>query len=400
MKEYVAVEPGQEAENKQVYQHQRLLQVFAHSKEPMTVHEVAAEMAISVPTSIKLVNEMVGAGALKLEGKRETVNGRKPNLYIINKNKLFSVSVEILLKRISVAIIDMDFNLIYHEQNKDFILENTQDCLDEVIGFISENINASGIKAESILGIGMGITGRMNKATGESYTYFTFLGSSLKAHLTQMLDVPVFIDNDTRCYGLIENTLGRAKSTQNAIIINLSRGFGSSLTVNNTLVTGGMGFAGEIGHMQFGESDKMCICGKTGCIGNEIGGFALEEEFKLALENGEKSLLNTNKNVRYDDILDIALKGDALSIRLLQEMGHKLGKALGNLINLLNPEIIIIGGKFARAEVIIGNSIRSGMMSTALVNSLRFCELVFSELGETSGIKGAGGLVYEYYGLI
>jgi predicted NBD/HSP70 family sugar kinase len=249
--------------------------------------------------------------------------------------------------------------------------------------------------------MGVGITGRMNKFTGESYTYFTFLNTSLREHLTNMLGMPVFIDNDTRCYGLIENTLGRAKNKQNAIIINLSRGFGSSLIVNNTLVTGGMGFAGEIGHMQFGESDKMCICGKTGCIGNEIGGFALEERFKAAIENGENSLLGKQvKNIRYDDILDIALKGDALSIRLLQEMGHQLGKALGNLINLLNPEIIIIGGKFAKAEVIIGNSIRSGMMSTALVNSLRFCELVFSELGETSGIKGAGGLVYEYYGLI
>jgi hypothetical protein len=82
------------------------------------------------------VNEMVSVGALKLEGKRETVNGRKPNLYTINNNKLFSVSVEVLLKRISVAIIDLDFNLIYHEQNKAFILENTEECLVEVIEFI------------------------------------------------------------------------------------------------------------------------------------------------------------------------------------------------------------------------------------------------------------------------
>lgn len=400
MKRLVSHEQTDAPESKNQTQHQRILQILAKKKKALTVHEIAAALDFSVPTGIKLMNEMVDNGAVSILGKRETNNGRKPNIYGIDKSKLYTVSVEILLKRITVAILDLDFNIIYIEENKKFKLENTEKCLQETTAFIQRVLAHSEIKPDCILGVGVGITGRFDLNEGKSGSYFTFLEESLIHYFKKILKLDVFIDNDTRCLGRAENILGKAKNSHNAIIINLSRGLGSSLIVNNQMVTGGNGFAGEIGHMQFTNSNRICICGKTGCIGNEVGGFALEETFKDSLKQGELSLLKISETFRYDQILEFATNGDVLSITLLQEMGKKLGMALGSVINLLNPEQVIIGGKFTKVQNIIGDAIRSGMLATALVNPLKNCKIEFSELGDSAGIKGAGALVYQYYNLI
>jgi predicted NBD/HSP70 family sugar kinase len=95
-----------------------------------------------------------------------------------------------------------------------------------------------------------------------------------------------------------------------------------------------------------------------------------------------------------------ALNGDDLSIRLIQEMGFKLGHALGNILNLLNPELIIIGGKFAKLKTLLLDPVKTGMSGSALVNPLQDCRIEFSELGDLGGLKGAGAQVFEYFELI
>ncbi len=164
-----------------------------------------------------------------------------------------------------------------------------------------------------------------------------------------------------------------------------------------------MGFAGELGHMQFGNKEKICLCGKKGCLGNDVGGYALEENFMERIANGEKSMIDISddqKPLRYDSILNAALQGDDLSIKLVQDMGYKLGHALGNILNLLNPELIIIGGKFARLKELLLNPVKTGMTGSALSNPLEFCQIEFSELGDLGGLKGAGALVFDHFKLI
>jgi predicted NBD/HSP70 family sugar kinase len=225
----------------------------------------------------------------------------------------------------------------------------------------------------------------------------------LAEYFSGIFDIPVFLNNDTRCFGQAERIIGKAREANHAIVINLSRGLGTSLIVDNKIVNGGLGFAGELGHMQFGNKQKMCLCGKKGCLGNDVGGFALEENFMEKIGQGEKTIVELPENgasVRYDDILLAALEGDDLSIKLVQEMGYKLGHALGNIINLLNPELIIIGGKFAKLKDLLLDPVKTGLSSSALVSSLRYCNIEFSELGDLAGLKGAGALVFEYFELI
>jgi len=390
-------------ESRLMQQKLRIIQVISQNGHGITVPDICKELKISAPTGIKLVNELQEEGFLRVAGKKETLNGRKPAIYALNNVNFYALSVEVLLKRISVGIIDSRLNTVYYRQKTDFILENTQACLDKVESFINECLMNSGISESTILGMGIGITGRVKNSTGESLNFFNFMESPLGEYFSKNFDIPVFLNNDTRCFGQAEKIIGKAREANHAIVINLSRGLGTSLIVDNKIVNGGMGFAGELGHMQFGTKEKICICGKKGCLGNDVGGFTLEENFMERVAEGEKTMVDIpvdGSPVRYDDILLAALEGDDLSIRLVQDMGYKLGHALGNIINLLNPELIIIGGKFAKLKDLLLDPVKTGISSSALVNPLSTCKIEFSELGDLAGLKGAGALVFDYFELI
>jgi predicted NBD/HSP70 family sugar kinase len=386
-----------------VEQKLRIIQVISQNGHGVTVPDICKELKISAPTGIKLVNELQNEGFLHVVGKKETVNGRKPSIYALSNINFYALSVEILLKRITVGIIDSRLNTVYYRQKTDFILENTQECLKKVEAFILDCLSISGVKEDSILGMGIGITGNVKSDTGESVSFFNFMDQPLGTYFSKTFDTPVFLNNDARCFGLAEKIVGKAKDVNNAIIINLSRKLGTSLIIDNKIVNGGMGFAGQIGHMQFGNKEKVCSCGKRGCLGNDVGGSSLEENFLERINAGEKSMVeipDDGVNLRYDNILTAALNGDSLSIRLIQEMGTKLGFALGNLVNLLNPELIIIGGKFAQLKGILLDPLKTGMTSSALLDPLKNCRIEISELGELGGLKGAGALVFKNFELI
>lgn len=390
-------------ENRQYAQKRMIVAILNKSETPLTIPSICKKVKLSVPTGTKLVNELIEGGIIFELGKKETDNGRRPSLYSVDPNYAFSIGVVVLLKGLSVSIFNLGMEEVYNSEDSGFILENSHECLDKVIGFIQETIARSGINESKILGLGIGITGRVNSQTGNSYNYFNFLEVSLTSYLAERLSCSVYIDNDTHVMGLAEQVFGKAKNVKNAFVVNLSRGLGLALILNGEIVLGEHGFAGEFGHIQFAESDKLCLCGKRGCLGTEVSGHALEQNFQEQIKAGESSLLLNTKDIntiQYEDILNAAWEGDALSISLIHNIGFMIGKALGNMINFLNPGAIIIGGKFASAKEVLTDSIKSGMTHTALSLPLRSCDLIFSSIGADAAIKGAGAMVLRRLQLI
>lgn len=384
-------------------QKKEIINLLANSASEMTIPEICRRIQLSIPTGTKLINELIEDRVITSSGKKETGNGRKPIMYSLNPSSLYSVGVEILMRRISIGIVDLRFNTVFYKRDKNFRISDSEECLEYVKDFIHDSIEEAGIEASRILGIGIGLTGRVNIQTGIAYNYFRFLEEPLSQYFTRVFNRDVFIDNDTHIWGHAEKIFGRASNTSNALVVNLGRGLGMSIIASGEMITGGSGFAGEFGHMQFGDSNKLCICGKRGCLGMEVSGFALEEKFKMKIEEGESSILTRELDLdqlRYDDILDAASRGDALSILLIQQTGNHLGKALGNIVNLLNPDVIVLGGKFARAENLLLDSVRSGMIHSALPNPLKNVTLELSSLDEKGGVRGAGAMVFKQYSLI
>lgn len=419
-------------QNRQAAQKRKIVSLLNKSEEPLTIPAICQRVKLSIPTGTKLINELYETGFLVEAGKRETESGRRPLLYKVDATYAYCIGVVILLRGISFSVFNLGMEKVFSHEDETFVLENTPACLDSVISFLRDSLRKSGIPEDKILGMGMGITGRVNAHTGKSYNYFDFPEPSLASHIGNHFSFPVYLDNDTRVSGLAEQVFGKARGRKNAFVVNLSRGLGLVMITNGEIVEGDECFAGEFGHIQFGDSDRLCLCGKRGCLGTEVSGYALEQNFREKAEAGELSLLSDrsspNRNtlnygatdssqrdlipngspanhsapaaIHFEDILGAAALGDALSISLIHGIGFRLGKALGSMINLLNPGVIIIGGTFSSSEEILLDAVKAGMRHTALLLPLHSCELIFSSLGSDAAVKGAGAIVLRKLKLI
>ena len=391
-------------EGRSIKQSARIIKYLSKSDSAVTLSGLANYLKLSVPTVTKLMNELKKRELVVKEGKIEIENGRKPVVYSLRKDKFFAVGVEILLKRVHVEIFNIDLKSEFLQTDKTFVLVDSRECCDKVVDFINSTIELSGIPYDYIIGVGVALTGRVNSNLGRSYNYFSFDDPPLAEYLSSQLKLPVFIDNDSRVIGLAEQVAGKLKHISNTLIVNISRGIGMSIMANRKFITGSSGFAGEFGHMQFRCNDgRLCICGKQGCLETEVSGRALEVDLAEAVAQGALSLRfnRTNvENVRYDDIIEAANNGDQLSVSLLQAQGEKLGIALGNIINLLNPEMIVISGKYAGVGGFFRDSIQHGLHKTALKDPLANCQLSSSEIAARAGAIGAVAQVYKKYELI
>lgn len=387
-------------EDRQYKQLKIIISHLAKSSEGLSISEITKNVNTSVPTCTKLVKTLVKKGLVLEKGKKLTENGRKPTVYGLNKNKFYVVGVEILSKWIHASVIRVDLKTEYENLNRDFVLESTPACLEFIIQFIEKTIEASGIELSQIIGVGIGMTGSVNGHTGQSAKYFVNNEISFKTQLENRLQLPVIIDNDTRAIGIAEQVMGIAKGVENALIVKVSRGLGLSIILNRAIVFGGTGFAGNFGHTRFIGGNRHCTCGKKGCLRTEVSGTALKNDLVEAIKNGETSHYFTLKKIedyQYHDVLDAALKGDPLSIELLQIQGDKLGQALGNVVNLLNPDLIVIGGEFVMVKDLFIDAVKVGIRRTAFFEALQNCVILPSSLGRYLSSKAGGCMLLKSY---
>ncbi|MDC3253366.1 ROK family transcriptional regulator [bacterium] len=394
---------GTSKESRQFKQLKNILSYLSKSKEAQSIPEIAEHAKISVPTGTKLVKQLLKRGLVVEDGKKTTINGRKPAAYTLNENQFYAVGVEILSKWIHVSIVRIDLETVHKSFSREFRLEDTQECLDFITEYIKSNIEDSPANSDQIIGVGIAMRGSVNGHTGVSADYFNNLDIPLREYIENELELSVWIDNDTRALSIAEQTLGVAKGVENTLFVKVSRNLGLSIILDRNIVFGAKGYAGNFGHVQMGTKVRLCTCGKQNCLRTEVAGDALLDDLKAALVAGETSLyfkLEEIDNYKYHDILDAVLKGDSLSIQLLSQQGEILGQALGNIVNLLNPNQIVIGGEFVMVKDFFLDAIKAGMRKTGLINSLQNCEVKASKLGRYFSSRGAACMVLKNYELI
>ena len=258
---------------------------------------------------------------------------------------------------------------------------------------IREFIQNENIKKEKILGLAINLSGRINNTSGYSYSYFHFQEEPLAETIHRELGIPTFLENDSRAMAYGEFHNGEASNAQNVLFVNMDYGIGLGILLDGKLYYGKSGFSGEFGHIPFFTNEILCHCGKKGCLETEASGQSLVRKFREKIKQGyTSSALKKKKDLSEINLLDIitaANNEDMLSIELLAEVGEKLGKGLAVLINLFNPELLILGGTLSETGDYIRLPIKSAInkYSLSLVNN--DTQLRTSRLGEKAGVMGA-----------
>lgn len=359
-----------------------------------TIPDLAKELDLSVPTVTKFIMEMCDDGFLNDYGKLETNSGRYPNLYGLNPESGYFIGVDIKKFAINIGLINFKGDMIESKLNVPYHLEDSADGLDALCKLISTFINELTIDKEKILNINVNVSGRVNPHTGFSFSYFNFGENSLTDVLTEKIGYKVTIDNDTRAMTYGEYVQGCAKGERNIVFVNVSWGLGIGIVIDGKIYTGKSGFSGEFGHVSAFDNEILCHCGKKGCLETEVSGSALHRTLLERVQNGESSILSEritqNKSpLTLDEIIAAVIKEDMLCIEIVEEIGQKLGKQVAALINIFNPDCVIIGGTMSLTEDYLMPQIKSSIRKYSLNLINKDSTITASRLKDRAGLIGA-----------
>ncbi len=357
-----------------------------------SITDLSKEVNISAPTITKLIGELINEGFVLDFGKQGTSGGRRPNMYGLNPEAGYFVGVDIKKDSLSLGLITFKGQLIEHE-DKTFILENTMQSLDKLCSLIKSYVSKLSIPKDKILAVGVNISGRVNSESGYSYSFYYLDEKPLSMLIEERIDCSVFIENDSRSMTYGEYMLGENNSPKNMLFINASWGLGIGIIIDGKLYYGKSGFSGEYGHFPFFDNEIICRCGKRGCLETGASGSAVHRIFMERLKEGRVSMLSNKygrgEQITLEDIMDAVLKEDVLAIEIMESVGNELGKAISGLINLFNPELIVIGGTLSSAKDYILLPIKSAINKYSLILVSKDTKVKISKLGDKCGIMGA-----------
>lgn len=371
----------------------RIITYLMHNHSS-TIPDLAKDIDLSIPTVTKFIMELVEEGYIINYGKQETSEGRPPNLYGLNPDSAYMVGVDIKAFCLNLGLMNFTGDMVDIQMGVECKLDNTLESLDELIGHIRRFIDKHDNVREKILQIGVNISGRVNPEEGYSFSMFNFEERPLAEILTEKIGIPVSIDNDTRAMAYGELLKGVVKGEKDVVFINVSWGLGSAFIIDGKIYTGRSGFSGEFGHFNVFDNEIICRCGKKGCLETEVSGSALHRILCERVRNGQSSILSQriladDSPITLEEIVEATNKEDILCIELVEEVGRKLGRYLAGLINLFNPELVVIGGTVAMTEDYILQPIKTAIRKYSLNLVSKDSAVVLSKLQAKAGVIGA-----------
>ncbi|TDE30628.1 ROK family transcriptional regulator [Flavobacterium ranwuense] len=363
-----------------------------------TIAELGSELQSSVPTITKAINELLLEGYVVDMGKITNSGGRRPSLYSINPTCAFFLGVEVSRTSISIGLQNIKNEFISIDLRTSFTLKNTQESLLEFCNLINSFIEDSSVEKEMIVGVCINFSGRINSMEGFSYNYFFSENRPLTEIISEQLNLPVHLENDTRAMAFGEFCEGVVDAEQNIIFLNYSWGVAIGIISDGKLYYGKSGYSGEFGHSTIFDNEIMCQCGKMGCLETEISGWSLVNQFKAALKEGKQSkiTLNENSDLQHLDIIAGAINlEDSLCVELVTKQSEKMGRYLSILLNIFNPDLLVIGGDFSQLGDYILLPIQSALKKHSLGLVNRDMKLKKSTLGLRAGVIGACCVIKE-----
>lgn len=314
--------------------------------------------------------------------------------------KRFAIGIDLGGTYTKLALVDKRGRL-FHKATISTVAYNTREALlDSITDKIDKILKSVRLTANDLLGIGIGVPGLVDFERGLIYYLTNVPGWKnvlLKKFLEKRLKAKVLIDNDVNLMALGEYRFGAGKGTKNLVCLTLGTGVGGGIILGGELYRGSSSVAGEIGHMPLKQDGLSCNCGSFGCLERYVGNRFIVDEIKNKIRAGKytliRKLVKGNLSLITPEVISCAAKrNDKLAVDFWQEIGKRIGITLSGVINLLNPERVIIGGGLANAGQILFKSIRDTVDKRALPINKRTVKILKAKLGADAGIVGAAAL--------
>ena len=349
-----------------------------------SIAALSEKINTSVPTVTKLIGELMDEGFMIELGKSGTSGGRRPSIYGLNPDAGYFIGLDIRHTHASIAVTDFKGAVKCFEDNIPFILEIDEACLHTIAKNIRNFFVEHDLEWNRVLGMGISVAGRVNPKTGYSNLYSFDPERPINKILSEDLDIPVVIENDSRAMTYGEYLSGVVKKEKNVLFVNVSWGLGMGMILDGRLYYGTSGYSGEFGHFPLLNNDQICRCGKVGCLETGASGSALVRMISEQLQAGRASslsrLFKDQGKVNLNDIFKAIQEEDILTIETIEKIGGNLGRGLAGLINVFNPQLVVLGGKMALAGDYLLLSVRSAVKRHAQTIANQDTAIKFSKL--------------------
>jgi len=356
------------------------------TSEPISRAQIAKDTKLTPPTVSSIVRELIEQKLVTESELGESKGGRKPTMLLVNKNGFYVIGVdagpktiECILSNLSGQIKDRIVVSIEFPLTNDSFLDLLKSGIQKILQSVEER--------SKILGIGMAMHGVVDVETGTSLfaPILQLSNIPIKEELEQEFDLVVQVENDARAMALGESWFGEHGNPSSMMAVNLGSGVGAGVVIDGKLYHGSTDLAGEVGHMTIDMKGERCECGNRGCL----------ESFASApsIVNRANKMMPEKNITSSREVYELALQNDKECVELLQRTGAVIGIGLTNLIHVLNPELIIIGGGVSKSERFILRPIRETIRMRGLTKEAKETRVVVSELGDDATILGAVALL-------
>lgn len=385
-------------EQKKVYQKKQILRtLFFHGA--MSNSELSATVQLSTPKINSLLVELIEDGLVMELGMGDSSGGRRPVIYGLIEDSFYVVGISVNINRTIVAVFNSNHKQIGLSGFLPVRMHSDFAIFSEISTFLEKFLVEKGIDREKVLAAGIELPGLFNHKQSINKTYFPEV-KNLSDKLKRLFGLPVFICHDSKLRAFAEQHFGIAKNRKNVLVLQADWGLGLGIIINGELYPGKSGYSGEFGHLPIVDNGVLCSCGKQGCLETIVSATAIAHMAAEGIQNGKTSLI---KQLVKDDldkidisvVIDAANRGDQYAISIFSDVGYWLGRGIVYLIQIFNPELIVIGGHVAEASQFISAAIQQTINIFSNRDISNDTQILFSELGPKAVPMGAAAFALD-----
>ncbi len=373
-----------------------LRQIIAES--PTSRQELAAATGLSLATVATLVGELLDLRMITEVGFEDSAGGRPRGLVAVNTSGGALIGVDIAETYVHVELFDLGLNVLARAEED---VRPSESLPEQVVGHVATAVGSvvarAGVEGDRVLGVGVSVPGQVDRATGvsEYAPNWDWHDVPLLDLLSEHLAHPLYLDNPLRAGAVAELWFGAARGRGNAVVVNLGTGVGAGLVLGGGLHRGVSNSAGEWGHTTMVLDGRRCRCGNHGCVEAYVGARGIMLHLRELAP--DSPLLHPGDQTATIDALARGIaSGDPVARRVVEETARYLGAGVADLVNLFNPEVVVLSSWVARTlgEPLL-HAVREAVTRHALPRPLASTGIVLSPIPTDSVCLGAATIALE-----
>ncbi|MFM9444302.1 ROK family transcriptional regulator [Streptomyces acidiscabies] len=373
-----------------------LRQIIARS--PTSRQELAAETGLSLATVATLVGELLDLGMITEVGFEDSAGGRPRGLVAVNAQGGALIGVDIAETYVHVELYDLGLNVLARAQER---MRPGQSRPEQVVAHIAAATGSvvaqAGVDAARVLGVGVSMPGQVDRATGvsEYAPNWDWHDVPLLDLLSEHIAYPLYLDNPLRACAVAELWFGAARGHGDAVVVILGTGVGAGLILGGAVHRGVSSSAGEWGHSTLVLDGRLCHCGNHGCVETYVGAPGIMQNIR-ELSPRSPLLHPEDQSATLDALAAGLAERDPIAVKVVQDLARYLGAAIADLVNVLNPEVVVLGSWVAlRLGEPLVHEVREAVARHALKRPMAATEIVLSPILTDSVCLGAATLALE-----